>query len=103
MECFMHSLRESWRKVFMMESKAKLAGHPIHPMLVVFPLGLLIASVIFDIVLFATDKPSFATISFWNIALGLIGGVAAAITGLMDWRAIPGGTRAKTIGLYHAV
>ena len=33
-----------------MESRAKLFGHPIHPMLIVFPLGLLAAAVIFDII-----------------------------------------------------
>ena len=33
-----------------MESKAKLLGHPIHPMLIVFPLGLLATAVAFDIV-----------------------------------------------------
>ncbi len=32
-----------------MESKVKSLGHPLHPMLVNFPLGLLITSVVFDI------------------------------------------------------
>ncbi len=33
-----------------MESRVKLFGHPIHPMLIPFPLGLLSASVIFDVI-----------------------------------------------------
>ena len=33
-----------------MQSRAKLLGHPIHPMLIVFPLGLLATAVAFDIV-----------------------------------------------------
>jgi uncharacterized membrane protein len=33
-----------------MESKAKLLGHAIHPMLIVFPLGLLVTSVVFDVI-----------------------------------------------------
>src|SRR5687768_7321908 len=85
-----------------MESKAKLAGHPIHPMLVVFPLGLLISAVIFDIVFLSTGQTGFATVAFWNIAAGIIGGVLAAIFGLIDWVAIPRGTRAKAVGLWHA-
>jgi uncharacterized membrane protein len=39
-----------------MESKVKLFGHPLHPILIVFPLGLLATSVIFDIVYLATGN-----------------------------------------------
>src|SRR5215216_2802622 len=84
-----------------MESKAKLAGHAVHPMLIVFPLGLLATAVIFDILYRATGNAGFATVGFWNIAAGVIGGLLAAVFGLVDWLAIPGGTRAKRIGLLH--
>jgi uncharacterized membrane protein len=86
-----------------MESKAKLAGHPVHPMLVVFPLGLFVSSLIFDVIYFAgyREHSAFAVISFWNICLGIIGGLFAAIFGLVDWIGIPRKTRAKQIGLYH--
>jgi uncharacterized membrane protein len=86
-----------------MESKVKLLGHPIHPMLIVFPLGLLITVVIFDVVYLATDNTSFATASFWCIAAGIIGGLLAAVFGLIDWINIPAGTRAKSVGLWHGV
>jgi uncharacterized membrane protein len=86
-----------------MESKAKVLGHPIHPMLIVFPLGLLVTSVVFDIVFLSTSNPSFATVSFWMIAAGVVGGVLAAIFGLIDWLNIPSGTRAKGIGLWHGL
>ena len=78
-----------------MESKAKLLGHPIHPMLIVFPLGLLATAVAFDIVALSTGDASWFGISFWMIAAGIIGGLLAAIFGLVDWWAIPSGTRAK--------
>lgn len=86
-----------------MESKAKLLGHPIHPMLIVFPLGLLSTSVAFDIVGLSTGDSSWFGISFWMIAAGIIGGLLAAVFGLIDWWAIPSGTRAKAIGLWHGV
>jgi uncharacterized membrane protein len=86
-----------------MQSKAKLAGHPIHPMLVVFPLGLLVIALVFDFIYLATGNPAWSTVAFYNIAAGVIGGLLAAIPGLVDWIAIPRGTRAKAIGLYHAV
>ena len=86
-----------------MESKAKLLGHAIHPMLIVFPLGLLVTSVVFDIIYLATNNSSFATVSYWLIAAGVIGGVLAAIFGLIDWLNISAGTRAKGVGLWHGL
>src|SRR5215217_1524358 len=85
-----------------MESKAKLFGHPIHPMLIVLPLGLLSSALVFDIVYMVTGESGFATVSFWNITAGIVGGLLAAVFGLIDWLAVPDGTRAKRIGLFHA-
>jgi uncharacterized membrane protein len=84
-----------------MESKVKLLGHPIHPMLIVLPLGLFIAAVVFDAVYMWRGSTAFATAAYWNIAGGIVGGLLAAVFGLIDWIAIPGGTRAKRIGLLH--
>ena len=86
-----------------MQSKAKLLGHPIHQMLVVFPLGLLTTSVIFDIIYLVTENRTWAEVSYWMIYAGLVGAAAAAIFGLIDWLAIPKNTRAKTIGAYHGL
>ncbi|HEU0035946.1 MAG TPA: DUF2231 domain-containing protein [Kofleriaceae bacterium] len=86
-----------------MESRAKLFGHPIHQMLIVFPLGLLATSFVFDIVYLVTANARWADIAFWMIASGIIGGLAAAIFGLVDWLAIPKGTRAKRIGALHGI
>ena len=84
-----------------MESRIKLLGHPVHPMLIVFPLGLLATAVIFDVLYLATANADLATFSFWAMAAGLVGGLLAAIFGLIDWLAIPKGTRAKRIGAFH--
>jgi uncharacterized membrane protein len=47
-----------------MESKAKMAGHPVHPILVPFPLGLLTTSVIFDIIHLLTGGARWAESHF---------------------------------------
>jgi uncharacterized membrane protein len=86
-----------------MESKAKLFGHPIHQMLIVFPLGLLATSVIFDIIYLGTGNGYWAGISYWMMAAGLIGGLVAAVFGFIDWLAIPEKTRAKSIGAVHGL
>ena len=82
---------------------ARLFGHAIHPMLIVFPLGLLATSVIFDVAYLATHHAAFANVAYWNIAGGVIGGLVAAAFGLGDWLGIPRGTRAKSIGAWHAL
>ncbi len=86
-----------------MESKTKLFGHPIHPMLIPFPLGLLATSLIFDVFYLATRRKTWSQTSYHMIAAGVVGGVLAAVFGLLDWLAIPGFTRAKAIGLWHGV
>jgi uncharacterized membrane protein len=84
-----------------MEAKAKLFGHSIHQMLIVFPLGLLGMSVVFDLVFRFSGDAVFAAVAYWMIVAGLVGGALAAPFGLIDWLAIPRGTRAKTVGAVH--
>ncbi len=86
-----------------MESRAKLFGHAIHPILIVYPLGLLSGAVVFDVIYLITGNPTWATVSFWMIAAGIIGGLLAAVFGLIDFLAIPSNTRAKRIGLLHGL
>ena len=84
-----------------MESKAKFLGHAIHPILIVFPLGLLATAVVFDVIYLIWGDPDMAGVAYWMMAAGIIGGLIAAPFGLIDWLAIPSGTRAKTIGALH--
>ncbi|HKO54697.1 MAG TPA: DUF2231 domain-containing protein [Thermoanaerobaculia bacterium] len=86
-----------------MEARAKLFGHPIHQMLIVFPLGVLGMALFFDLIAIATSRPALLQASFYMIAAGIVTGLLAAVFGLIDFLAIPGGTRARRIGLLHGV
>ena len=87
-----------------MESKARILGHGMHPLLIVFPLGLLSTAVVMDILYLVTGSEGATVLSFWLIALGIIGGLVAAIPGLIDWAMIiPANTRAKSVGLIHGI
>ena len=86
-----------------MESKAKLFGHPIHQMLIVFPLGLLATALILDIIYLITDSGKWAQAAFYDMGIGILGGLLAALFGLIDFLAIPSGTRAKSIGARHGL
>jgi uncharacterized membrane protein len=84
-----------------MKSRVRALGHPVHPMVIVFPLGLFVAGTVFDLIALFSENATFDQVGYWNIAAGIIGAVVAAVTGLLDWTAIPSGTRAKRIGLLH--
>ena len=86
-----------------MESRAKLLGHPIHQMLVVFPLGLLAMAAIFDLIALATGQGYWSEIALWMMIAGVVTGLLAAPFGFVDWLAIPARTRAKRIGALHGV
>lgn len=84
-----------------MESKAKFLGHALHQQLIPFPLGLLATAVIFDLLYLFTGEGELANVAYWMIVAGVISGVVASPWGTIDWLAIPTGTRAKTVGLFH--
>ncbi len=72
-------------------------------MLIVFPLGLLATSLIFDIIYLGTGEGKWTNIAEYMIGAGVLGGLVAAVFGLIDWLAIPSGTRAKSVGLTHGL
>ena len=86
-----------------MQGRAKLFGHAIHPMLIPFPLGLLVTSFVFDLVYLLTGSEAWAGVAFWMIAAGVIGGLVAAVFGIIDFTRVPDETRAHSVGVWHAV
>ena len=87
-----------------MEARAKLFGHPIHQMLIVFPLGLLAMALFFDLIALAMNRhQGLFSASYYMIAAGVVTGLLAAVFGLIDFLKIPPGTRAKRIGTMHGV
>lgn len=84
-----------------MESRAKAAGHAVHQQLIVLPLGLLATAVAFDVVGVVTDDGRLAFASYLMIVVAVVTGLAASVFGLIDYLAIPRGTRAKRVALLH--
>ena len=78
-------------------------GHPFPPVLVTIPIGAWVASFVFDLGSRVTEAPYLVKASSWLIVIGLIGAVAAASVGLLDFFAIPSGTPAFRTGLIHLV
>src|SRR5690349_4487659 len=68
-----------------LSSTARIANHPIHPMLVPIPIACFIGALITDIVYSVTAEMMWADFSVWLLLVGLICGALAAIAGLTDF------------------
>jgi uncharacterized membrane protein len=66
-------------------STAQVAGHPIHPMLIPFPIAFLIGTLVSDIVYTQTDDRFWATLSAILLGSGIVTALLAAIAGFMDF------------------
>lgn len=86
-----------------MQARARIAGIPVHQILIVFPLGLLATSFFFDVAYVVTGGTQLGIVASWMIFAGVIGGAAAALFGMIDYSAIPRGSRARRIGALHGM
>jgi uncharacterized membrane protein len=86
-----------------MQSKVTIYGHPVHPMLIVLPLGLLPASVFADVFHHIIENPTWGSVSFWLMVAGVLTGLAAGAVGFVDWKSLPIGTRARRVGAIHGL
>jgi len=66
-------------------STARIFGHPIHPMLVPFPLALFVGAFVTDIIYTQTENLTWQYFSIWLITGGLIMGGLAAVVGFIDY------------------
>jgi uncharacterized membrane protein len=72
-----------------MASPASIGGHPVHPMIIPFPIGLWVFSLVADIIyLWRGNQVWRNYIAFYTLLAGIIGAVAAAVPGLIDWLSI---------------
>ena len=84
-----------------MKSKANIGGHPIHPMLIPFPLALWTTSFAVDVLFYFLRHPTLLVIAKFLIAAGCLGAIAAAIPGIIDWLGIKNGD-VKRVANWHA-
>ena len=68
-------------------------------MLVVFPFALWTTGVVFDIVGMATGNTNLREVAFYNIGAGIVGALAAAVPGFIDYLTLRG--RAARVGTWH--
>lgn len=79
------------------ESTAQIKGHPIHPMLVPFPIASLVGVLIADFAYWITRAPFWAEAGMWLLGFAILTGAAAAVAGLTDFL-----THQRIMALSHA-
>jgi uncharacterized membrane protein len=67
------------------QSTAQIAGHPIHPMLIPFPVAFLVATLACDLAYWATGSAGWVTASTWLLGAALVMAALAAVAGLIDF------------------
>lgn len=80
------------------KSTASIGGHPIHPMLIPFPITCLVGAFVTDLLFLAYGDPGFADASKWLIGFGIGTALLAAAFGLIDFM---GDDRIRRLG--HAL
>lgn len=83
-------------------STAQIGGHPLHPMLIPFPIVSFVGAFVSDLLFLWTGEGGWATASNWLLGIGLGTAVVAAITGLTDYM---GDDRIRRLGaaLQHMI
>ncbi len=84
-----------------MKASANIGGHPIHPMLIPFPIGLWVFSLVADLIFMWRGNPAWESVAFYTLAGGIVGGVLAAAVGLIDLLGVKDNQVFRT-GLIHA-
>jgi uncharacterized membrane protein len=85
-----------------MYSKARIAGHPIHPMIVAFPIAFYTATVATLLAYVGTQEAFWYRVAMIANVAGIITALIAIVPGAIDLFALPAGSRARTVGLRHA-
>ena len=85
-----------------MKSKFAIAGHPIHPALVALPIGLIIWTLVADIVYLASDKDHmWYDIAFWSGIAAIVSALIAALPGFGDYITTVRATDAADMATMH--
>ena len=86
-----------------MYSKVKIAGHPVHPMLVAFPVAFYTATLVCYITYSSNQDPFWFRVAVVANIAGVATAVLAALPGFIDWLFIPKDVSAKKTGLFHMI
>lgn len=84
-------------------SKIKVLDHPVHPMLVAFPITLFTMTLVAFIAYAVGSDVTWFRVGYWANVAGVVAALVAALPGFIDWLGIPNHLEAKRVGVLHMV
>ncbi|KXK62009.1 hypothetical protein AWW66_10730 [Micromonospora rosaria] len=86
-----------------MESRLRVHGHPIQPMLVTFPFGLFVSATVFDLADLAGGPVFLGEVGYWTAVAALVAAALATVAGMVDLWDVPGGRTRRTAVTFNLV
>jgi len=87
-----------------MRSTLQIKGHPVHPILIVFPFGFLTAAVFFDLGAWALSRGNWSVTAYHMNVAGIVAGLAAGASGMVDYLfSVPPKSSAKKRATFHMI
>ena len=86
-----------------MESRLRVQGHPIQPMLVTFPFGLFVSAVVFDLTDVSGGPAFLGEVGYWTAVAALLAAALTTVAGMVDLWDSPGDATRRTAVTFHLV
>jgi uncharacterized membrane protein len=85
-----------------MSTPASFKHHPIHPILIVFPIGLWVFSLVSDVIFMIAGNPVWKDVALYTLGGGIVGALLAAVPGFVDYFSMKD-SHIKKIGTTHMI
>ncbi|MGC4896780.1 DUF2231 domain-containing protein [Micromonospora sp. DT31] len=86
-----------------MQSRLRVQGHPIQPMLVTFPFGLFVSAVVFDLADVAGGPAFLGEVGYWTAVAALVAAGLTTVAGLVDLWDVRAGRTSRTVLTFNLV
>ncbi len=78
-----------------LSSRVTIAGHPVHPMLIPFPVGFLVLLAVSDVIFASTENAFWAELSLYLLIGGILTAALAAVFGFIDFVGLKAARRGR--------
>ncbi|GIF53238.1 hypothetical protein Afe04nite_77770 [Asanoa ferruginea] len=87
----------------LVDTRLRISGHPIQPVLMTFPVGLFVCAVVFDVGRLVGAPSVVGEVGYWTAVAGLVGTALTMVAGLIDIWDVPAGPIRRDVVTFNAV
>jgi uncharacterized membrane protein len=71
------------------DTRLRISGHSIQPVLVTFPVGLFVCAALFDLARLVGAVPIMGEVGYWTVVAGLVAAALTLVAGLVELWDVP--------------